>query len=383
MDMSAFPFPENVASLPTRLPSWPAASHTQPILSKAVVSGRWQNCLDTPDQASVPASVPSLSTDDEDSRRPSTSTSYSPLPVSPDDLQPVLADTTFQAYGLAYRTTLGFRTVPSGNKSISDYEDQYAHMPAILDHRMQAGKFAYPRYNVYPDVDNTDDANSSYQYPEAAMQGQVANKRQRMNSTNRNELQQLRIPPGYPGALMSSSQGLVPSVLVPLSGYRRLSSPVGSIRPAVDGDDTLDSDDEEDKMPIAPATHQPMASLPLKGDADDFDGQATDEEESLPGAESSLLRPNPESEQASSRCLQPLVSFPSPSSSIIPSDRSQPSMQNFENMTQQDKPRKQKVRFEADLYTPVWVKGSAATKEGFCDMCTPGKWLQLKNSAFW
>lgn len=46
-------------------------------------------------------------------------------------------------------------------------------------------------------------------------------------------------------------------------------------------------------------------------------------------------------------------------------------------------PRKQKLRFEADYYTPLWVRGSSTGKEGFCDLCDPGKWLQLKNSAFW
>ncbi|KAJ2819437.1 hypothetical protein IWW50_005456 [Coemansia erecta] len=46
-------------------------------------------------------------------------------------------------------------------------------------------------------------------------------------------------------------------------------------------------------------------------------------------------------------------------------------------------PRRQKVRFGDDLYTPTWVRGSGQQKEGFCDTCSPGKWLQLKNSAFW
>ncbi|KAJ2476114.1 hypothetical protein IWW56_005092 [Coemansia sp. RSA 2131] len=46
-------------------------------------------------------------------------------------------------------------------------------------------------------------------------------------------------------------------------------------------------------------------------------------------------------------------------------------------------PRRQKVRFGEDLYTPTWVRGQGQQKEGFCDTCSPGKWLQLKNSAFW
>ncbi|KAJ3135775.1 hypothetical protein HK101_004084 [Irineochytrium annulatum] len=48
------------------------------------------------------------------------------------------------------------------------------------------------------------------------------------------------------------------------------------------------------------------------------------------------------------------------------------------------KPRKQRLRFDGDLYTPTWVRYDGQRKEGFCDLCpAPGKWLQLKNSAFW
>ncbi|ORY41813.1 hypothetical protein LY90DRAFT_334762, partial [Neocallimastix californiae] len=45
--------------------------------------------------------------------------------------------------------------------------------------------------------------------------------------------------------------------------------------------------------------------------------------------------------------------------------------------------RQQKVRFEGDMYTPKLVRYSGNTKEGFCDQCNPGRWLQLKNSAYW
>lgn len=46
-------------------------------------------------------------------------------------------------------------------------------------------------------------------------------------------------------------------------------------------------------------------------------------------------------------------------------------------------PRRQKLRFEGDEYTPKWVRYVGQSKEGYCDTCQPGKWLQLKNSAFW
>lgn len=47
------------------------------------------------------------------------------------------------------------------------------------------------------------------------------------------------------------------------------------------------------------------------------------------------------------------------------------------------RPRRQKLRYIGDLYTPQWVRYNSQSKEGLCDTCKPGKWLQLKNSAFW
>ncbi|KAI8930007.1 hypothetical protein BC831DRAFT_395616, partial [Entophlyctis helioformis] len=51
---------------------------------------------------------------------------------------------------------------------------------------------------------------------------------------------------------------------------------------------------------------------------------------------------------------------------------------------QGDDPREQKLRFPDDAYTPQWVRGQGPHKEGLCSLCpSPGRWLQLKNSAFW
>ncbi|KAG2216321.1 hypothetical protein INT45_006518 [Circinella minor] len=47
------------------------------------------------------------------------------------------------------------------------------------------------------------------------------------------------------------------------------------------------------------------------------------------------------------------------------------------------RPRRQKLRYVGDKYTPQWVRYNGQSKEGLCDTCQPGKWLQLKNSAFW
>ena len=46
-------------------------------------------------------------------------------------------------------------------------------------------------------------------------------------------------------------------------------------------------------------------------------------------------------------------------------------------------PREQDVRFEGDLYTPKWVRGHGNKREGWCGICKPGRWLVLKNSAYW
>ncbi|KND88009.1 Meiotic expression up-regulated protein 26 [Tolypocladium ophioglossoides CBS 100239] len=46
-------------------------------------------------------------------------------------------------------------------------------------------------------------------------------------------------------------------------------------------------------------------------------------------------------------------------------------------------PYEQDLRCEGDLYTPRWVRGHGNKREGWCGICKPGRWLVLKNSAFW
>ncbi|KAI9740662.1 MAG: hypothetical protein M1818_004626 [Claussenomyces sp. TS43310] len=46
-------------------------------------------------------------------------------------------------------------------------------------------------------------------------------------------------------------------------------------------------------------------------------------------------------------------------------------------------PHEQELRFDTDLYTPRWVRGHGNKREGWCGICKPGRWLVLKNSAFW
>lgn len=46
-------------------------------------------------------------------------------------------------------------------------------------------------------------------------------------------------------------------------------------------------------------------------------------------------------------------------------------------------PHEQELRFEGDLYTPRFVRGHGNKREGWCGICKPGRWLVLKNSAYW
>ena len=43
----------------------------------------------------------------------------------------------------------------------------------------------------------------------------------------------------------------------------------------------------------------------------------------------------------------------------------------------------QRSRFPGDLYTPTFVRKEGKAREGWCGLCRPGRWLVLKNSAFW
>ncbi|PJF18116.1 Conserved fungal protein [Paramicrosporidium saccamoebae] len=40
-------------------------------------------------------------------------------------------------------------------------------------------------------------------------------------------------------------------------------------------------------------------------------------------------------------------------------------------------------RFAEDMYTPRIVRGSGMTREGLCQICKPGVWLKIKQSAYW
>ena len=64
----------------------------------------------------------------------------------------------------------------------------------------------------------------------------------------------------------------------------------------------------------------------------------------------------------------------------------EPSVPSEEDMKPEDsemEPSVQELRFEGDLYTPKFVRGHGNKREGYCGLCKPGRWLVLKNSAFW
>ena len=63
-----------------------------------------------------------------------------------------------------------------------------------------------------------------------------------------------------------------------------------------------------------------------------------------------------------------------------------PSSPSSEDMKPEDTdltPHEQDLRFDGDLYTPKYVRGHGNKREGWCGICKPGRWLVLKNSAFW
>ncbi|GAA5977203.1 hypothetical protein JCM11641_003875 [Rhodosporidiobolus odoratus] len=61
-----------------------------------------------------------------------------------------------------------------------------------------------------------------------------------------------------------------------------------------------------------------------------------------------------------------------------------PPQSDFENPPLGGQPYEQKLRFEEDQYTPKYVRFEKKDKEGWCALCPgDGKWLQLKNSAYW
>ena len=64
-------------------------------------------------------------------------------------------------------------------------------------------------------------------------------------------------------------------------------------------------------------------------------------------------------------------------------EQSVPSAEDMKPEDPDMEPSEQELRFEGDLYTPRFVRGHGNKREGYCGLCKPGRWLVLKNSAFW
>ncbi|KAL1989379.1 hypothetical protein VTN96DRAFT_141 [Rasamsonia emersonii] len=84
-------------------------------------------------------------------------------------------------------------------------------------------------------------------------------------------------------------------------------------------------------------------------------------------------------------CFDPYANLSEPPDLLGPL-REEPSAPPAKDMNPEDAnliPHEQELRFENDLYTPRWVRGHGNKREGWCGICKPGRWLVLKNSAFW
>ncbi|KAK3191011.1 hypothetical protein K4F52_002961 [Lecanicillium sp. MT-2017a] len=71
---------------------------------------------------------------------------------------------------------------------------------------------------------------------------------------------------------------------------------------------------------------------------------------------------------------------------LYPSLHEEPAQPPPEDMNPSDPdlvPYEQELRFDGDLYTPKLVRGHGNKREGWCGICKPGRWLVLKNSAYW
>lgn len=92
----------------------------------------------------------------------------------------------------------------------------------------------------------------------------------------------------------------------------------------------------------------------------------------------------PEAPNSSKRNFPSALSVPNLCSSLISPPTSPPSspFPLYASPTPYNH-RPQALRFPGDLYTPPYIRNHGPLREGWCGICKPGKWLVLKNSAFW
>lgn len=73
----------------------------------------------------------------------------------------------------------------------------------------------------------------------------------------------------------------------------------------------------------------------------------------------------------------------SPTTTQLPNLSTAAAEARAQSLSTDEAPRRQRKRFTGDNYTPGWVRYIGLAKEGCCEQCSPPKWLQLKNSAYW
>lgn len=180
--------------------------------------------------------------------------------------------------------------------------------------------------------------------------------------------------------------------------YRRLSSPVLSVRPNDTGDahtfsdDDDDEEEEEEEKPSVIFTAEQSrrgsqgilyGSYPTPGFATMPSASTSASASTVPSVYASVPVTSSSSSGSTTHTPaadnQPVHPAPPPADTSHLVRAVPPDVEDSEL----GRPRRQKLRFGDDWYTPEWVRGDGAKKEGFCDLCQPGKWLQLKNSAFW
>lgn len=155
----------------------------------------------------------------------------------------------------------------------------------------------------------------------------------------------------------------------PIVRFKRLTSPVASVRPA-------DADEDGTAILDVESSGEESDDLGLDQETGASQGQFVHlSKPSTKGTRVGSQGPVPGRGHSVPSVLQPVEAL----EASVNANTFEPSSADDDSQ-----PRKQKLRFAEDAYTPLWVKGAATQKEGLCDMCpAPGRWLQLKNSAFW
>lgn len=399
-------------------PATYAVHHHQP--SQLSTSHQWQQYMANMAIPADDTQMPTWLTVDNDaqSRRASTSTTQSSLPVSPDDATPIFSPNT--GFASDYFSAMSGQPSALGKRSYQAAELDYGNQHQYTG---QFGAIPVPTssHDYMPSLQVFDQPVSSFAKPLPLFPARgksrpastdLSNKRPRLQAIV--ETEGLPITANVPASdsTVKPYNKVVASVSSPVSAptlhlhpdavarpgnYRRLSSPIASIRPEVGVSEGLDSDEDEEEDGrgetdlVDTPSFQTTFAIKTSSDSESEYVGLSGAEPYLPHQQQgpsvlstapympvSTTLPGPLQPATASSSSHTLIAVPTFSGT-----RSLPVLSDTNDEGTSDGARQQKLRFDQDLYTPLWVRGNAASKEGFCDMCDPGKWLQLKNSAFW